>query len=57
VIRLDREEHKPVDLLKPDASELVATPVNPVVNNPRNDDPRCVEAFEGKGDPNLDLFP
>ena len=31
------------DLLKPNASGLVATPVSTYVNSPNNDDPRCVE--------------
>jgi putative SOS response-associated peptidase YedK len=43
---LDPNERKPLDLLEPDASELAAHPVNPLVSNPRNDDARCIEAFE-----------
>jgi len=31
------------DLLKPNASGLVATPVSMYVNSPRNDDPKCIE--------------
>ncbi len=35
-------------LLKPyDASPMVATPVSPHVNNPRNDDSVCIEALKG----------
>jgi putative SOS response-associated peptidase YedK len=34
------------DLLRPTATTLVATPVSPFVNSPRNDDPRCLERWE-----------
>jgi putative SOS response-associated peptidase YedK len=40
---LDPDEHKPTDLLRPDASELVSDPVSTFVNSPANDDPRCIE--------------
>lgn len=40
---LDPDERKPVDLLRPDASELVSHPVSTLVNSPANDDPRCIE--------------
>jgi len=40
---LDPDERKPIDLLRPDASELVSYPVSTLVNSPANDDPRCIE--------------
>ena len=34
------------DLLHPTATTLVATPVSPFVNSPKNDDARCLERWE-----------
>lgn len=34
------------DLLLPSATSLVATPVSPYVNSPKNDDARCLERWE-----------
>ncbi len=45
----DHQDTNTLDaLLKPyDANPMVATPVSAHVNNPRNDDPRCVEPVRG----------
>lgn len=51
---LDAKE-KPIDLLKPDASELTAHPVSELVNSPKNDSPRLLERVEMTGR-NLELF-
>jgi putative SOS response-associated peptidase YedK len=48
---------RPTDLLTPSAAALVAYPVSPLVNSPKNDDPRLIEPLDdpdrGK---NLELF-
>jgi putative SOS response-associated peptidase YedK len=37
-------------LLEPHPGKhLLLTPVSPYVNNPRNDDPRCIEPLSGPG--------
>jgi putative SOS response-associated peptidase YedK len=37
------------DLLKPaDERLLIATPVSTLVNSPKNEDPKCVEALESE---------
>jgi putative SOS response-associated peptidase YedK len=54
---LDPDERKPLDLLAPNAAELVSHPVSKAVNSPKNDDPRCIEPVEEdtRGE-NLELF-
>jgi putative SOS response-associated peptidase YedK len=54
---LDPNERKPLDLLQPDASQLVSHPVSKAVNSPANDDPRCVEPVQDdRTGENLELF-
>ena len=49
----EQQDTRPLDaLLRPyEASALTATPVSTHVNNPRNDDPRCMEPLAVKSEP------
>ena len=45
---LDPEQPGPTKLLAPfPSSEMTATPVNPIVNNARNEGPECIEPVAG----------
>ena len=44
------------DLLEPTTTTLVATPVSPFVNSPKNDSARCLERWEAQPPAQRALF-